>query len=232
MSDIYAVVGPPPHTFFYSTAHLYEANATQGYDDFTKDQLIQSRMKLIDRITEAHYMLQDPQKQLHFLIRDAKSAFDMVSDYPTSETIKQGFSNNMTFDMRKLFRDLLKIDTGKLNALPPEKVLGYLDERYRTVGVEITFTETVEKGLLELEHLGKNAGLYDRISMLFGLLDTVGYAKDKETDKSDFARLWDANHAYFAAHLDIFLTNDRRTKKKTELVYYLLEIPTRVLSIP
>ena len=65
---------------------------------------------------------------------------------------------------------------------------------------------------------------------LFNLLDYVCYYKDKQTNHSDIARLYDASHAYCAQLCDYFVSQDKRMRYKTEAVYCYLGIKTVTIS--
>lgn len=66
--------------------------------------------------------------------------------------------------------------------------------------------------------------------MIFELLDLLGYWKDKETERSNQARLWDSQHAYFASYCDYFISNDKRTRYKAEVVYDIFNVDTKIIS--
>lgn len=53
---------------------------------------------------------------------------------------------------------------------------------------------------------------------------------DKPTDHSNIARMHDASHAYFAQLCDVFVSNDKKMRYKTEAVYSYLGVDTRVES--
>jgi hypothetical protein len=57
-----------------------------------------------------------------------------------------------------------------------------------------------------------------------------GYWKDKANEKSNYARLWDSSHAFFAAFCDYFISDDKRTRNKARVVYNIYEISTKVIS--
>jgi|SRR5882724_608103 len=216
--------------FYYSAAHIMEADTMSAYDRFTKEELIVNRMRIIDELTDGNFIRMNTNKQIFIENRYGLDAYSMVKDFPSVDQIKKGFQENMTFEQRRMFREVLKIDASRLSSLPPKEAIQYLDERYRTAGIDTTFSGTIELSLGMMKSTGRPISLYDKIAVSFGLLDTVGYFRDKETNKSDFARMWDSSHATYAANFDVFLTNDSRTIKKSEVAYHMLNIPTQIIS--
>ena len=61
--------------------------------------------------------------------------------------------------------------------------------------------------------------------------DLMGFYKDKATDKSDFARMWDSSHADYAVETDGFLSRDKRARMKAGLTYYLMGIKAPIYEI-
>ena len=69
-----------------------------------------------------------------------------------------------------------------------------------------------------------------RIAAIIELLDLFGYWKDKETENSNYARLWDSIHTYFSSNCDFFISDDKQTRMKARVVFELFNIKTIVLS--
>ena len=76
----------------------------------------------------------------------------------------------------------------------------------------------------------QNLGLMNRIAGVFELLDMLGYWKDKEKENSNYARLWDAQHTFFASYCDYFVTDDKRTSYKAKVAYNIYKKRTKVIS--
>lgn len=66
---------------------------------------------------------------------------------------------------------------------------------------------------------------------LFNAMDLLGFWQDKITPRSIMARSYDANHSYFASACDYFVTNDKRTCNKANVLYYFYEMKTRAVSL-
>jgi hypothetical protein len=218
--------------YFYSLAHIYETDTISGYNGFTKDELVANRLSFIGQLTENLYLHQGTDKKLYAEVRSPIEVYKSITDFPDRGKIFSGFKNDFPYELRDYFRGRLQIDIVKLNNLTPEKVIDYLDEKYKAAGLKESFTETYYQCLQEIQKASEvsKINLYDQIATLFGLLDNAGYYKDKPTAKADFARMWDSNHVYYASYCDIFVSNDRNARKKAEIAYYLLGIPTLVMD--
>lgn len=231
ITHIESILGTNNLDFYFSDAHLFETHTMTSYGSFTKEELVALRLSTIQTLTNGKY-IDDDEGVLRFSIVDPATEYGRrLIDYPSRLHIAEGFQKNMTFEDRKRYRELLKIDTNRLNSLKHEDVVPYLNSCYISAGCDTDFTGTVRTTLEQLESSDTGELLYNKCAVLFGLLDTVGYARDKETERSDFARMWDSRHVAFAASLEVFLTMDVRTIRKATLVYELLGISTKVVRM-
>jgi hypothetical protein len=96
-------------------------------------------------------------------------------------------------------------------------------------GTQENLIELIEKSI-SFNPDGMNFGLHNRIAGVMELLDMLGYWKDRETETSNYARLWDSNHTFFASHCDFFVSDDKRTRYKARVVYDIYNITTKVVS--
>ena len=65
---------------------------------------------------------------------------------------------------------------------------------------------------------------------LLQLINMANYWGDKETYHSNDARLYDAEHAYYAQICDMLVTNDKKMRMKIRAIYSFLGVNTRVIS--
>ena len=92
-----------------------------------------------------------------------------------------------------------------------------------------SFVEIIEKAV-EMHPDGKSFGIHNRFAGVFELLDMIGYWKDKYNSKSNYARLWDSNHAYYSSFCDYFISDNKKTRNKTNVVFYTYGVKTKILS--
>ncbi len=72
--------------------------------------------------------------------------------------------------------------------------------------------------------------MHNKFGGVFELLDLIGYWKDKYNEKSNYARLWDSNHAYFSSFCDYFISDDKRTRNKANVAFHIFDIKTQAIS--
>lgn len=87
----------------------------------------------------------------------------------------------------------------------------------------------IEKGI-SYHPDGATFGRTNRIAAIFEVLDMLGFWKDKATSKSNYARLWDSSHTFYASYCHYFITDDKRTINKAKVVYDIYKIETKILS--
>lgn len=219
------LIGAKNILYCYSDAHLYETDTMTSYDSYSRENVIQLRLETIGSITGNLYCSPtDGQMKLVTLAPEVR--YKEIKDYPEKQTINQGFAGNMPLEYRKLYRDKLQLDPNVINNLPPDKIFDYLDQKYKAVGLSID--GTIKQFVSDM---GGKVSLYDKMAFVFLLLDLGGFYKDKETDKSDFARMWDTNHATYASYCDYFISNDKRTRMKAAAAYHYLGTQTKILAL-
>ena len=99
--NIKELLGQEKIVFYFSSAHIMEADTMSAYDSFTKDELINKRMKLIDGLTNGNFIRMDKDKQVLFENKSALDAYNMVKDFPSQDRIQQGFQADLPFEKRK-----------------------------------------------------------------------------------------------------------------------------------
>lgn len=79
-------------------------------------------------------------------------------------------------------------------------------------------------------HSSADGMVMSAFQSFFNAMDMLGFWKDKRTNRSNLARSYDANHAYFASACDYFVTNDQRTRNKANVLYYYFGMKTKAVS--
>jgi hypothetical protein len=212
----------------YSDGHLYETDTMSAYGDFTKEQLLAVRFSVLDHISHGLW-LTTRAKQIMKMNKASEDAYKSICDYPDGERIKQGFEENMPEAARKIFRKVTGLEQNIINHMALGDIVDHLNKQLTQAGMG-KFTDFIAQWEEQMNQPGE-ISRYDRIAMYFGLFDLMGFYKDKATDKSDFARMWDSNHADYAVETDGFLSRDKRARKKAELTYFLMGIQTPVYEI-
>ena len=136
--------------------------------------------------------------------------------------------NTTSEDNKQKFREQLNIDPLRINNYSPKEVINQIDSNKSAMG-GFTLLELIEKGI-EIHPDGKDMSLHNRFAGVFEILDLVGFWKDRYSEKSNYARLWDSSHAYFSTFCDYFISDDRRTRNKAKVVFELYNVETKVIS--
>ncbi|WP_138990810.1 hypothetical protein [Larkinella sp. C7] len=139
---------------------------------------------------------------------------------------KEIYNNPSVYnELRKIFKEQLKINPHigsvdnaieQLDSFMPNTILG--------------------KTFSELSQPTDNNPFYeitnqDKIIHKYLTLDFFGYNSDKLNSKNMYGNLFnDSLHCFYAAHCDVFVTNDKRTYKKSKVVFDSEGITTLVCS--
>lgn len=153
------------------------------------------------------------ENNLDAVIRDT---FEMFSKVYTNPAVYK--------ELRKIFKEGLKIDSNISNF---QNVIDELDKYLPKTLLNKSFTELYD---LNTKSSIKNK-TYDKIIGVFMQLDFVGYNSDKLSEKNRYDNIFnDALHCFYAAHCDLFLTNDIKNSKKSKAVFESEKIATQVYN--
>ena len=108
----------------------------------------------------------------------------------------------------------------RINNYSDSEVLDFLNK---------TMTKNWELNLNELIN-PMGVFMHEQISSIFNFLDFVGFWKDKNTNRANMARMYDASHAYFASGCDFFVSNDRNARMKSKVAYKFKDLNTKVID--
>lgn len=230
LDQIRAIIPGKKVRFFYSSAHIFEVEHFPGHAAVTKSELLEKRFHSIREITKKNYLyLNLKGNQLTQLNEDPKEVYNTITDVPFAIEAMKGFLNLYTKEQKEAVRKELGIEIHKLNNYSASEIIEHLNTKLTAWGTNQSFIEMIEYGI-KVHPDGKSFGLHNRIAGVFELLDMLGYWKDKETDTSNYARLWDAQHTFFASYCNYFISDDRRTRNKAEVAYKIYNKDTKVIS--
>ncbi|KAF0131822.1 MAG: hypothetical protein FD155_346 [Bacteroidetes bacterium] len=198
-------------SFVYSYAHVQEL--LEAKNNFSELKAV--RLKTIKEIMNNVMIYPDGNEQ----VSHPENIIQMLKMTSKIQENLRNVVNNFNPDRTKLIQKF-GIDETRINNYDPEELIKYINTALRS-NLVIEFRDLVD--------LAGNS-LRERISTLFNLLDFVGFWKDKKTERSNLARVYDSSHAFFASYCDIFISNDKRARNKTKVAYSLYNIRTEVLS--
>lgn len=214
--------------FYYSASHIQEANEIKG-EPVIRNERLQKRFNTISQITDNNYLyLELETNKLRKLKEYPHVVYETINDVSFGQTIMKNMVNTVSEDQKEDFRKMLNIDIRRINNYTPVEVIEQINSKSDLLG-GYTFVGLIEKAV-ELHPQGKKFGLHNRIAGIFEMLDMIGYWKDKYTEKSNYARLWDSNHTFFSSFCDFFISNDKRTRNKARVAFEIYNIKTKIIS--
>ena len=212
--------------YFYSAAHLQEANEITGKN---KDVLLNKRFDTLSSITKNNYLYHELKtNQIVILKEKPRGVFKTITEIPFAQNSMKSLINMLSEEQKKTFRHELGISPIELNNYTPKQVIEQVNKETTIFG-GYSIVTLIEKAI-ELHPDGESFGLHNKIAGVLELLDLIGYWKDKYNDKSNYARLWDSNHTYFSSFCDYFISDDKRTRNKAKVAFLLYGINTKVIS--
>jgi len=219
------------HTYFpYSQSHAFEWIDIKDKPPHKKEEFLKRTFGTVREVCRNFYVYQDYQTgKTQAIHRDPEDAYRDVSDSALGLTAIRFFANMLTHEQVEQIRAQFGFDTKVINNIPPAEIIDHLNTKLRVWEEKYSFVEVIETAISQFPN-GSNFGTYHRFAAYFTFMDLLGYWKDTPTDNSNVARLWDSGHAFFAIGCRYFVSNDKRTRQKTRVVYDLCDIPTTVLS--
>lgn len=224
------LINSKPNKYFFSAAHLQETEEIKSNDVNKRNSWIRKRLKVIEEITNCNYLYHKlPENVVYELNEKPTKVLETIREVTFANKTMKSFVNFISNEQKKQIREVLGLDSGKMNNYEPEEVIEHLNKKLNNLGTGQSFLELIEQGI-SFNPQGKEFGLHNRIAGIFELLDMLGYWTDRYNEKSNYARLWDSNHTYFAAFCDYFISDDKRTRNKAKVVYAIYNIKTKVIS--
>lgn len=214
--------------FFYSSAHLQEAHEITGSTEEIKSRLEQ-RFQTITQITNNNYLFHELKSKIVYKQVERPSVvYQTITDVEFGQNMMKLMVNSISEEQKNVFRNQLGIDITKLNNYNPAEVIEQINEKKEAFG-GFSFLGLLDHAVAQFPN-NEDFGLHNKFGGVFELLDLIGYWKDKYNDKSNYARLWDSNHAYFSSFCDYFISDDKRTRNKANVAFHVFDIKTQVVS--
>lgn len=221
-------IGQPKSRVFYSSVHLTEADEMAGND---KSQRIAKRCQTLTNITSNNYLHMDANTHaIHKQIVTPQEILERQkywSNNSSSGTLQKTELGAVSQQQRIAFRNSLGINPKEINNYTAKDVIQQFENNKDKFG-NMSLPELINAATII--KLGRPATTVTKIVSTFEMLDLIGYWKDIYTTKSDFARSQDSQHCVSASACDYFVSNDKRTRNKSRLVYTIFDINTNVVD--
>lgn len=228
INDLEDLIGNKISTVLFSDAHIQETLEIKGKDEIERDKRINERLKTITRFTSNSYISENLQNEVIELEESPFSVLETISEVPFAQNFMKNMVNFISEEQKIESQKMLEIDPQKLNNYNPSEVVSQLTKKLTQYGEDFSFLNMIEISI-SYHPDGHTFGRSNRIAGIFELLDFLGYWKDKVNEKSNYARLWDSRHTFYASHCDYFISNDKRTVNKAKVVYDIYEIKTKII---
>jgi hypothetical protein len=212
--------------FYYSAAHLQEAHEMSG-NSFEKQERLQRRFQTLSEITNNNYIYMEyPSNIVRKIIEKPAIVYQTINDVKGGQDQMKRMVNSVDQTKREIVRQQLNVDPMLINNYSPSEVISHLSEKRDVLG-GYSFLGLIDYAI---KQQGGNMGMAGKVTAVFELLDLAGYWKDKYTEKSNYARLWDSNHSYYASHFDYFISNDKRTRYKANVAFHVCDSNAKAVS--
>ncbi len=159
--------------------------------------------------------------------------FKRFRDNPTFASLFEDIAETLQQALNS--SDLLKTARNNFDKHLPRKVIGNKKENIiEYLNIELSKTKlnkSLDEYVLQSLKLGnkdKSYSQFDWFITRYYCLDLVGYKSDNNSTTSNL--ITDAFHAFYGAHCDIFLSEDKKLKEKAKVVYEEFGIETIIWS--
>ena len=230
LQDIISLLSAKKPRFYYSSAHIFEVEHFKGNATISAEILRSNRFGAIRTIFANNYLyINDKDRAITYIKEDPQVVYDTITLSSIGIPAMKNLVNLVSKEKKEAIRNQFGIESLILNNLETDAALDYLQQKMQVAGTHKLLTDMIEHAVTL--HPGNGSfGLYNRFAAIFEMLDLFGYWRDKETDHSNYARLWDAFHSFFASYCDYFISDDKRTRYKARLAYEIYQKKTKVLS--
>jgi len=230
----------------FSGEHIKEAC------DIKPEGEINKRLEYISKLSSNLYFVNNLQST-GYRIETPQSAYDTISEVDLGFDTDKFISNLIPYEALKYARNLLTLDSARLNNINPEEAIDEIDkiitskeikDRYYPnydgdlscrglikKSIEIVEQEAILPIFGDLYYQNKYYVLQNVIIMAFSLLDSFGFWADKKAAYKKGSRFEDAMHAFNGTFTNLVISADKRFCMKAKAVYSLLERKPRVLHL-
>lgn len=129
-------------------------------------------------------------------------------------------------EFEKIFKNIRTVTNKDLKINPDTSKWGdpfnYIDRVLQQNNIQKSFFDLTTE---IIKNSNKKSGRFDYFLNYYIQLDMFGFNKDEKVPNL----LDDANHSFYGAHTDIFVTDDKNTNRKSKALYKQLNISTEVI---
>lgn len=228
LKKIQEKIGVNFDVIYYSSAHVQETLERKAETEELRKERISNRLRIIQQVTQNNYLNEGLDDILKKSLENPFDVLETITEVSFGQTSMKSLVNMVEEDKKQESRNSLSLDPMHLNNFDASNIILEIDKKLRLTGQDFTFHKLID---LSIEQSKGVYNSYNKTVIAFELLDVFGFHKDKFTEKSNYARLWDSIHTYFASYCDYFITNDKNTRQKASVIYNLNNIGTKIVSL-
>ncbi len=225
---------------------IFPFSATQ-ISEITSNSLSErcnSRLNFLSEISKNIYFVHSTY-DYGFRIESPSSVWRTINEVAIVPNENKLFASFIPFDQLRALREQLGLDPNLLNNLDGREAVAVIDKALSAAapaGIDAPrsikeLLGVVKKIVREqfsplwasLGTTEKHMTIGNDIGGVFSLLESFGYWPDSEKTYKKGSRFSDGQHVFNASHFDILVTHDKGMKNRSEAVYTVLGINTRVM---
>ncbi len=159
-------------------------------------------------------------------ISSSSTMWDFINEMgPMAKNILQNkeYYKNLRTNVNKVFK--LEDNSGNWDV---SEVIKNIDDYLKQYGVGMSFHEYISNPYKDRK---EPVTRFEYFTSAYFTLDMIGYKSDRLPKKTDTGQniSTDAEHAFYGAHCDYFITSDKKLGTKAKVLYSTFNIPTVVL---
>ena len=222
----------------FSFEHLEEIDRIKADSESKRLASIREHLDFLSSLSENIYLVKE-ENQAFFHETSPQEVYPNLELVSAQRVEIEKIVTLVSMADYKQARDMLNLDPSRLNNIQADQLVQGLDEALNTpenrekygqpFGGDINMEKIVE---MAMSFLPKDFPMTDDIfiTMLYSMVDSLGYWPDKPKKTDDYARYIDACHAASAAYCHYLISDDKSLLKKAKAIYATLNIGTRVLN--
>lgn len=214
----------------FSPAHLEDIAASKMRCN-SSDQIIQDEIKFLTLLAENHSMRRVTMEKLQIY-------YDELPIDCYKRVVEQYYVNDWAGDVEKEVLSIAHKNENsspiKINNTPSNKIL--IDYKERIISITLKNLASLNVNDIDIKkflNFNEIKERFDAVEMYINvaanILEEIGYYREhREKYRS---RMHDVSHIIYGAYCDIFVSEDKKIRKKAQAIYSSLNISTRVISL-
>lgn len=222
----------------FSSAHIQEADLITE-NPMAPIGLSASRLRFLSELTKNAYLYNAADAYSPSLrVQDPEIVRQTINEISFAKLAMHAFVNMFGFDQMKLIRQELQLSPTELNNIKPPNVIEQLDrvvtERVAGRSPELAAgfgVRVLLETLLNYFPASADYGIENKMAAAFTGLNFFGFWPDNAKKTTPIASFHDSMHAGNAALCSYFVTEDKALRIKTQAVYELFGVNTKVVDV-